>query len=236
MDLSDLLIKYDFTVNIDYQEILYHLQKGTNIILIKKFPVADIPLQNCIRQLGVSIKESRNNNEQDVYDVRIKKQNDLFISVANSNYTFPLHTDCADFDIIPNGIGLLCVEPAIEEEGVNTFMFANELIQKIPEDKFQELLAKKWNFRGQIRNILTLDGSKYKICYDRITMQSFSKLTQQEKEELNELETLFKELSFKVKLEKGDLVLFRNDLMLHGREAIAENSNRLVKRIRFNVM
>ncbi|WP_410719794.1 TauD/TfdA family dioxygenase [Burkholderia sp. SIMBA_043] len=54
-------------------------------------------------------------------------------------------------------------------------------------------------------------------------------------EELNNLDKIFKDLSFKIKLKKGDLILFRNDLMLHGRDEIDINSKRLIKRIRFNI-
>lgn len=236
MEKSDVLIKYDFNTNLDYQEIKYNLQKGTAVILIKNFPLQDIELQNCISQIGVSIKENRNNNRGEVYDVNIRKQNDFFISVANSNYDFPLHTDCADFDSIPNSIGLLCVEPAENNQGMNTFMFLDELLNVLPEEKLHLLIQKEWLFRNQKRSILSQENETYKICYDRITMQSFSILTQEEKVELNELESLFRTLSFKIKLEKGDLVLFRNDLMLHGREEMDINSNRLVKRIRFNLI
>ena len=66
-------------------------------------------------------------------------------------------------------------------------------------------------------------------------MESFAKMDENEIEQLNKLDKIFKSLSFKVKLEKGDLILFRNDLMLHGRDKIDINSNRLIKRIRFNV-
>lgn len=66
-------------------------------------------------------------------------------------------------------------------------------------------------------------------------MESFSKLDKDEIEELNNLDKLFKSLSFKIKLEKGDLILFRNDLMLHGRDKIDINSERLIKRIRFDI-
>lgn len=235
MEVSDLLISYKFDQHLSYSEIVNNLQKGNTLIIIKDFPLSDYDFQSFINCIGISLKENRNNSREGVFDVKISKQNNFFTSIANSNLAFPLHTDCADFDSIPNCIGLLCVEPAIESQGTNNFMFLNNLITRLSENKIQELLNKKWKFRNHYRSILTVVNERYKICYDRITMESFTEINESEMEELNTLDKIFESLSFKVKLKKGDLVLFRNDLMLHGRDEIDINSNRLIKRIRFNV-
>ncbi|WP_202703431.1 TauD/TfdA family dioxygenase, partial [Flavobacterium sp. UGB4466] len=97
------------------------------------------------------------------------------------------------------------------------------------------LLHKKWKFRNQYRSVLSLNNGNYYICYDRITMESFSEINEKEMEELNNLDKIFEANSFKIKLKKQDLVLFRNDLLLHGRDEIAIDSKRLIKRIRFNM-
>lgn len=235
MEVSDSLISYKFDQNLSYSEIINNLKNGNTLIIIKDFPLSDYDFQSFISCIGVLLKENRNNNREGVFDVKISKQNNFFTSIANSNLPFPWHTDCADFDPIPNCIGLLCVEPAIESQGINSFMFLNNLIKRLSENKIEELLNKKWKFRNQCRSILTASNESYKICYDRITMESFTEINETEMEELNNLDKLFESLSFKVKLKKGDLVLFRNDLVLHGRAAIDINSNRLIKRIRFNV-
>lgn len=235
MEVSDLLIKFKFDENLNYSEIVNNLKKGDNLVLIKEFPLSDIDFQSFINYIGISLKENRNNNRKDIFDVKISKQNNFFTSIANSNLAFPLHSDCADFDSIPNCIGLLCVEPASEEQGTNNFMFLSHLINELSEDEIQYLLNKKWKFRNQWRSILIDNNGSYKICYDRITMESFTEIQEREREELNKLDKIFENLSLKVKLEKGDLILFRNDLMLHGRNEIDINSNRLIKRIRFNV-
>uniref|UniRef100_UPI00404A0A47 TauD/TfdA family dioxygenase n=1 Tax=Flavobacterium sp. TaxID=239 RepID=UPI00404A0A47 len=235
MEVSDSLISFKFNQNLKYDEIIKILHKGRSLIIIKEFPLTDIDFQSFISRIGVSLKENRNNNREDIFDVKISKQNNFFTSIANSNLAFPLHTDCADFDSIPNCIGLVCVEPAKEEQGTNSFMCLNNLIEKLSKNEIQELLSKKWKFRNQWRSILIVENDSYKICYDRITIESFQNMNENELEKLNYLDKLFENHSFKIRLEKGDLILFRNDLMLHGRDKIDIDSKRLIKRIRFNV-
>jgi len=235
METMDLPISYNWGHNLNYPEIVKKLHQESSLIVINEFPLDDNELQSFINHLGVILKESRNNNAEGVFDVKIARQNNFFTSVANSNLAFPLHTDCADFDSVPNTIGLLCVEPADENQGTNSFMSLNTLLNHLSEHEKQKLLNKKWKFRNQEKSILQKENGIYKICYDRITMESFSELNRDEIEELNNLDKIFKDLSFKIKLKKGDLILFRNDLMLHGRDEIDINSTRLIKRIRFNI-
>lgn len=235
MEAADLPISYNWGHNLNYTEIAKKLHQESSLIVINEFPLDDNELQSFINHLGIILKESRNNNAEGVFDVKIARQNNFFTSIANSNLAFPLHTDCADFDSVPNTIGLLCVEPAHENQGINNFMYLNTLLNHLSEHEKQKLLNKKWKFRNQEKSILQKENGIYTICYDRITMESFSELSRDEIEELNNLDKIFKNFSFKIKLKKGDLILFRNDLMLHGRDEIDINSQRLIKRIRFNI-
>lgn len=235
MEVSDLLTSFDFIENFNYQNIIETLQKGQVIILIKNFPLLDYEFQSFINSIGNAVKENRNNCRQEIFDVKISKQNNFFTSIANSPLAFPLHTDCADFDTIPNCVGLLCVEPAIKEQGANNFISLDKIISQLPETKIHDLLNKKWKFRNQSRSILSVDNGSFKICYDRITIESFSEINDKEIEELNNLDKIFETNSFKIKLKKRDLIVFRNDLFLHGRDEIDINSKRVIKRIRFNV-
>ncbi|MGD1320605.1 TauD/TfdA family dioxygenase [Chryseobacterium sp. 2R14A] len=234
MEAPDLQINYKWGQSLNYSEIRDYLQRES-LVTIKDFPLNDDELQSFINHLGTPLNEKRNNNGKTVFDVKITQHNNFFTSIANSNLAFPLHTDCADFNSIPNTIGLLCVEAAHEDEGTNNFMLLTDLLKHLSEIEKQKLLNKKWKFRNQERSILSSENDNHKICYDRITMQSFSKLTPIEIEELNNLDKLFRSLSFKIKLKKGDLILFRNDVMLHGRDKIDINSQRLIKRIRFDI-
>jgi hypothetical protein len=235
MKVLDLLTRYKFDTNLNSSSVVEDLKKGNALVLIENFPLSDDAFESFINTIGVSIIENRNNNRKAVFDVKIVKQKSFFESIANSNLAFPLHTDCADFNSIPNCIGLLCVEPASLQQGESTFMFLNKVLNQLSEKRIEELLNKKWKFRNQSRSILTFEDKTYKICYDRITMESFSEISKIEVDELNKLDKLFESNSFDIKLKKGDLVLFRNDLMLHGRKGIDIDSNRLIKRIRFTI-
>lgn len=235
MEVLDLLTSFDFEKDFNPQNIIKTLQKGETIVLIENFPLLDHEFQSFINSIGDSVKENRNNCRQDIFDVKISKQNNFFTSIAASAFSFPLHTDCADFDVIPNCVGFLCVEPAIKEQGANNFVFLRKIINQLSENVIHNLLHKKWKFRNQYRSILSGNNGNYHICYDRITMESFSEINEKEIEELNNLDKIFEANSFKIKLKKQDLVLFRNDLLLHGRDEIDIDSKRLIKRIRFNM-
>lgn len=231
----DSLISHNFNFELDIGKIVESLKKGNKLIIIKNFPLSDYDLDLFVENIGVSIKEKRNNNGKNIYDVKVTNLNGFFTSIATSNLAFPLHTDCADFDSIPNCIGLLCVEPAEGKQGTSSFMYLLDLLEKLSKNEILKLKNKEWNFKNKKRAILEFTNDTYKICYDRITMESYSNLESAEINELNKLEEIFDSLSFKIKLERGDLVLFRNDFFLHGRDKIDLNSNRLVKRIRFNI-
>jgi len=230
-----LLTNYNFQEELIDEKIREKLRKGEGIILIKNFPLSDEDLTSFINKIGLPIKENRNNDRSSIFNVKIFKQNNFFKSIANSNLDFPLHTDCADFKLIPNCIGLLCVNPAILKQGTSTFVLLKELIKELSKEEIKELSTKKWKFRNQFKSILSLKSNEYKICYDRITIESFSEINNKEIEQLNMLDNLLAKKTFKIKLKKGDLILFRNDIILHGRTKIDLNSNRLIKRIRFNV-
>ncbi len=233
MEEPGLLISYQWGEHPNEATIKEDLQQGYPLV-IKNSPLSDEELQLFISRLGTALNERRNNNGKSVFDVTIVRHNNFFTSIANSNLAFPLHTDCADFDTIPNTIGLLCVEPDEKGQGTNTFMLLSSLLNHLTEDEKQKMLGKKWKFGNQLRSILSFEDGNYALCYDRITMESFSRLEATEIDELNTLDTLFKSLSFEIKLEKGDLILFRNDLMLHGRDKIHTDSKRWIKRIRFD--
>lgn len=233
--MKDLLIKYNFNDLLDLEVLKETLHTKDKIILIKHFPLEETELQSFILKLGNPVLERRNNDSNSVFDVEVSRQNGFFRSFANSNLEFPLHTDCADFKAIPNGIALLCIKPALKNEGISTFAFLSSIINQLTVTEIEELLNKKWHFRNQKQPILTKVDEHYKICYDRVTMESFTTLNEDELNLLNKLDAIFKAHILSFELEKGDLILFRNDFLLHGRTAFNFNSDRLLKRVRFNL-
>ncbi len=230
-----MLINYTFNKELVHENIRKDIIKGDKIICIKNFPLSDENLNSFINLIGIPIIEYRNNGGNSIFDVKVFKQNNFFRSIANSNLNIPLHTDCADFKSVPNCIGLLCVKPALLEQGVSFFTSLKEILKEASNSKLKELTTKKWKFRNELKPILQKKNEQFSICYDRITIESFSQITDKELEELNSFDELFKKESFEIMLKKGDLILFRNDLFLHGRSHFDLNSERLIKRIRFNV-
>lgn len=231
----DLQISYEYGQSINYNQIREYLIQGDFIICIHDFPLLEEELTKFVEQIGHPILERKNNKGQAVFDVKVSTHNNAFLSIANSNLAFPLHTDCADFESIPNCIGLLCVEPDSSGQGENTFTLLKDVLDYLPNQELNKFLNKKWNFRKYSRSILSINDLITSICYDRITIESFSEVSLVERKELDKLDRIFKDLSFKKALNKGDLILFRNDRLLHGRDGFDRDSNRLVKRIRFNL-
>lgn len=233
--MKAMLINYNYDELIDIKDISNQLVSSYHIILIKKFPIDDSILEDFISKIGKPILETRNNKGKSVFDVKVSTQNNLFKSFANSNLRFPLHTDCASFETIPNCIGMLCAKADSQKGGISNFAILSDILKKLDTVKIDELNQKNWSFIQQQRPILVQENNDYKICYDRVTMESFSEINQQGLKQLDELDELFESCSFQIHLEEGDLIIFRNDLILHGREGFDLDSDRLIKRIRFSV-
>lgn len=230
-----MLIKLDHTAALNTQEVRHQLHLGKQLVLIKNFPLDDLYLENFILKLGKPVLEARNIKGKSVFDVEVSKHNDFFKSIANSNLDFPLHTDCSDFNPIPNSIAMLCVEPAHKQQGISHFALLATILDTLSDAEKKELVQKQWTFRNKQRPILLQENNTYTICYDRITIESFSDVSPKDLELLNKLDTLFIASSFSMLLEKGDLILFRNDLMLHGRGGFDIDTQRLLKRVRFQI-
>lgn len=233
--MEDWLISLVFSNELDYKPISDILHQGKSIVLLKNVPLNDDILSSIVSHLGIPITELRNNNNKDVFDVKVFKNQGLFRSIANSNLDFPLHTDCADFKETPNVIGLLCVNPAPKNQGISTFAFVSDIVKKLNFDTITVLLEEKWAFKNYFKPILTQKKEQFRICYDRITMESYTELKEEKVKKLDLLDTIFKKCTLELKLESGDLILFRNDLLLHGRTGFEITSNRLFKRVRFHL-
>ncbi len=232
--VPDWVIEYDYHQGLDAKEISFHLEKGINILRIKNFPCEDLNYEKFIQVIGTPVHELRNNNGTGVFDVKVNKKAEAFKSLANSNLSLPLHTDCSDFEKIPDGLGLLCVNNS-EQGGESTFAFLKTILQEMNPLQLEGLLDKKWHFRHQQGSIITYEKGEYKIRFDRVLMQSFSNLKNHEIDHLDALGELFEKYKVNMKLEPGDLILFRNDLTLHGREKFPQGEKRLFKRIRFHL-
>jgi hypothetical protein len=77
MEAADLLINYNWEQNPNYKDILPNLQEGNLLTVIKKFPLKETELQSFIHHIGITLKEKRNNNGEDIFDVKIANQNNF---------------------------------------------------------------------------------------------------------------------------------------------------------------
>lgn len=121
--------------------------------------------------------------------------------------------------------------PSIEG-GESLFVNLAELIPELPKLLLAILTQKDWAFGDVHRPIISLTQEKYSICYNRITMESYADLTQDELHILNEFDALCQTLTFTVSLKANDLIIFRNDLLLHGRTHFSLHAHRVLKRVR----
>lgn len=207
------------------------LSDPEKVILIEGFPDDNTVLQRMASQLGEPLLEDRNLHEAAVFEVKVNKEDGLFTSYANTHFDFPLHTDCSDFVKVPELIILYCVRPA-KVGGESLFVPLSGIMAHLPTILFQALVTKKWKFRRLEREVIQAQDTSYRLFYNRIMIQSYSKITQEEVEWLDQFDTICYQNSFAKRLERGDLVLFRNDKVLHGRTAFPEDADRLLKRIR----
>jgi alpha-ketoglutarate-dependent taurine dioxygenase len=200
-------------------------------MLIEGFPNEDHMLNDFLSHIGNAIHEHRNEDSGSIFKVQVDQTETHFSSYANSNIFFPVHTDCSNYKEIPQYIALLCVTPSTEG-GESLFVNLSKLIQKLPKPLFTLLIQKHWAFGDVHRPVISLIQEKYSICYNRIIMESYADLTQDELHILNEFDALCQKLTFTLSLKANDLIIFRNDLLLHGRTDFPLNAGRVLKRVR----
>lgn len=231
--MKSCLIRLSYNENFEIDILKKTLCDGKKIIIISDFPTTDEPFINFISALGKPLIETRNKDRKAIFEVKVVGSNNVFPSFANSNLDFPLHTDCANFEKIPNAVALLCVRQAAQG-GASIFALLSDIMENISEDLKAFLLSKSFHFGKQFRPILNLDNEHFRINYSRMILEYYSKLSEREINLLNQFEDLIYEHSFQFKLQPNELILFRNDLVLHGRTDFNLTADRLLKRVRFD--
>ncbi len=232
--INSISVDFNSLNDNDIIEIGKDLQSANPpLLLIKNFPNNDNLLLQFIKGMGQPIIDFR--SQSPIFAVEVGKYHDFFKSYANSNYYFSLHTDCSDFEQIPNGLAMLCVTPA-KQGGESIFIKLTDVLACLDKADIEFLLNKKWTFRNRQRSILSKDKLGYKICYNRLMIEGYSELSADELAFLDKFDKLLAEHAISYKLQKNELVLCNNHKLLHGRTDFAENSNRLIQRIRFDFL
>ncbi|GLR19845.1 hypothetical protein GCM10007940_44610 [Portibacter lacus] len=228
------MIRLNYKSTDPLQFALLLKDSADEIYIIESFPSDDRILENFIWEIGRPIEENRNPHSDITFEVSVTKKDKLFTSYATSNYHFPLHTDCSDLIAVPNALAMLCVTPATNG-GDSILVYIDDVISQFSAEEVAFLLEKKWLFRKIWRPILSKTNTGYSVCYNRITMESYAKLTSSELAFLNKFDEVLNLKAINFKLKSNELLIIRNDKFLHGRTEFSENSDRLLRRIRFNV-
>ncbi len=254
MDLTNSMFNNSLIDPIDFDTLDFDNLAGmlasvkaseSPLLLIRNFPNDDVLFQQFINKIGQPIIDFR--SDSPIFDVTISKRNNFFRSYANSNHYFSLHTDCSDFEHIPNGLAMLCVTPA-EQGGESIFIKLRDVLDHLDSEDIDWLLNKQWLFRDKQRCILSKDNgdqplldsgagcgeASYKVCYNRIMLEGFAQLSSDEQAFLDRFDNLLVDHAVFYKLQQNELVVCNNHTMLHGRTDFDENSARLIKRIRFD--
>jgi hypothetical protein len=231
------LIKFQYKETDSIALQVFELLKlGQKAVLIANFPENGDKLIEFVNKIGIPILEERNLNNGEIFEVKVIETNGIYNSYANSNFEFPCHTDCSDFSIIPNCLGLFCVNPS-KIGGETLICSLDDIIPKLNSDLLNWLLNHIFTFRNIESSILKYPKNEYSVQYNRITIESFSnQLSNTEQKYLDEFDFIIRDNTFTIKLNANDLLFCRNDKFLHGRSAFDANSQRNVKRIRFNLI
>lgn len=228
---KDIVIKY--FKNNQLTDIQNCLNDDSDIIVINNFNENN--LENLIVSLGLPLYEKRNCNSGMTYNVELKKEYGYYKAFANCHLKFPLHTDCSDFSIIPNSIALYCVRQA-KKGGESTFARVDEIVDKLDENTVQFLLKNEFSFNSIKRPILYKNiNEKYSMVFNRIILERYQKFTNEEFKYIKILVKAIEECTFEHETKKNQLIIFKNDTFLHGRNSFSEDSDRLLKRIRFTI-
>ncbi len=168
------------------------------------------------------------------------------------------HTDSANW-IVPNDLTLLyCIENDQNKKGKTNFFPVDdvliqlrkdhheEMIRKISSEEFLFYLDPSFGGKGyQKQTILTnkkINGEnftniRFASPYMLEIIEKYNlKVDQQSLETVDFLEkTIQNSNRINFLLEKGDLVIFHNNRLLHQRETPSKNSTRSFKKIKINV-
>lgn len=207
--------------------------------IIKNFPISDDNTQLIIfsELLGKPITEKRNIDGKTVY--RVEASETEIPSYSNTNYEFPCHTDCSDFENPPDTVILLC-EIQSEYGGDSYLITLEEVLEKLSIQDI--ILLKKAIFPqgNKFIPILYETNGEYTIRYNPITIELYSRynnieLPEEIKTLLDKVNLTIEENKLKVKLSNNDCLIINNTKILHGRSRFNDDSPRLLKRLRLNL-
>jgi hypothetical protein len=228
----------DFTVN--QKSLVYSLAgilQNSGACIIKNFPgsESDNSLIELSELMGKSVDEKRNINGKTIYNVEVN--NNLEVpAYANTPYEFLCHSDCAEFPNPPDTVLLLCERQA-ETGGESYLIWLEDILSQLSIHEVQLLAEPVFPLGKQFIPILSTRNNRMIIRYNRVTIDINVKayglvLDNKVQALLDKLDQVIDSSKFIFKLEPHDCLIINNEILLHGRGAFPENSNRLLKRVR----
>lgn len=166
---------------------------------------------------------------------------------GKNNSPFPFHLDGGYYIKVPQYVILYCVRPS--PSGGNTFFSKSEDVIKLLENKYDHNLLTSINIvwissdrkrykRSLIENV---EGGRQLNWFSSLYLEADATsisdsnrrfLTRHLTELLQDIEIYLKQcITLNHKWQEGDLLLFNNQLHLHGRDTIPSKSDRLLYRV-----
>lgn len=204
------------------------------ICVIRHFPIETDhgALLALTHQLGEPLLEAHNINGGAVCAVQVDHGGRP--AYANTPHVFPCHTDCADFEQPPDVVLLLCEKQA-QAGGESYWIPLKDVLPQLTSAQIEQLSQPLFPFRTNLYPILAPWG----IRYNRLMIDLYWRLYQWGTPELvalmNALDEVLAQHRQVFSLQVGDCLLLNNHHLLHGRGAFDENSDRLLKRVRFHL-
>ncbi|MEO1079237.1 MAG: TauD/TfdA family dioxygenase [Pseudomonadota bacterium] len=150
----------------------------------------------------------------------------------------PLHSDCSNFTDPPNLVAFAMERPDADGGGESLVLSAVDLVKELPEELIEVLRRPVFPFSPQKRfAVLEGEGDDLLVRYYRNQIASAA-ATQRLDDDLAEaLDELDQRLaaaqgSVHFHMQAGDIIMLDNTRVMHGRKAMAPDSNRLMHRFR----
>ncbi|MEM1190011.1 MAG: TauD/TfdA family dioxygenase [Pseudomonadota bacterium] len=150
----------------------------------------------------------------------------------------PLHTDCSNLVTPPNVVAFAMERPDAHGGGESVMLSAVDLVEELPSELSEFLRRPEFPFSPEQRfAILEGDGDSQRIRYYRNQIISGSAGQNLSDDLIAALDQLDRHLdaaenSVRFHMRAGDVVIMDNTRVMHGRDSMAPDSQRLMHRFR----
>lgn len=155
--------------------------------------------------------------------------------LSSTSDSFSLHTDEYYEDIPSKFVILLCVNPDDRGEGKTLISDIRKVLYRLPTEVVAHLKEYIFPHPAGFVSVLTIKD-QLSIRYNRYSINSKLSISQKHIKVNNTYLDLFDKTlcdsAESILLSKGDCIIIDNEIILHGRTAFSEQSQRLLKRVR----